>query len=428
MAPVLRAKHVAAVAIGNALEFYDFLTFSFFAIYIGPVFFPSDDPSLSLLPTLATFGVGFLTRPIGAIVIGSMGDRVGRRPAMLLSFTLMGIAILGMALTPSYEQIGVAAPVLLIIWRLMQGFALGGEVGPSTAFLIEAAPPHRRGFYVSLQYVSQQLAVVASGVIGTTLVNVLDRQQVEDWGWRAAMLLGVAIVPVGLIIRRSLPETLHHLAATEPSPARPSIRPFLPLIVLGLVMLAAGTIGTYVNNYMATYAQDTLHLPATIAFGVIIVQGVVAITFQLIAGSLSDRIGRKPVMLIPGTILLLSIIPAFLILHQWPSVATFYPAIAFLVALQALCATPVVVLLTEQLPARVRSGTIAIVYAFAIAIFGGSAQFAVKGLMVLTGSDLIPAYYWTVALACGLVAMALVRESAPSRIRPVARAEADLIA
>jgi MFS family permease len=419
---------VAAVAIGNALEFYDFLTFSFFAVYIGPVFFPSDDPSSSLLSTLATFGVGFLTRPIGAIVIGSMGDRVGRRPALLLSFTLMGIAILGMALTPSYEQIGIAAPILLILWRLMQGFALGGEVGPSTAFLIEAAPPHRRGFYVSLQYVSQQIAVVASGLIGTALVSLLTPQEVQDWGWRLAMLMGVAIVPVGLVIRRSLPETLHRAVTDGAGRGPPAARPYLVLIILGLVMLAAGTIGTYVNNYMATYAQDTLHLPATVAFGVIIVQGLTAITFQLIGGTLSDRIGRKPVMLIPGLVLLGSIIPVFLMLNRWPEVWTFYPGVAFLVALQALCATPVVVLITEQLPAQIRSGTIAIVYAFAIAIFGGSAQFAVKGLMVWTGSELIPAYYWSVALACGLVAMFLVRESAPRRrARPVAASHADLV-
>src|ERR1700691_5436047 len=153
--PYLPLRSVLAVGVGNALEFFDFLTFSFFAIPIGPCFFPQSQTSHGLLYSLATFGVGFLTRPLGGVVIGMYGDRVGRKPAMLLSLALMGASILGVALTPSYARIGIAAPILLVIFRLVQGFALGGEVGPSTAFLVEAAPPNRRGFYVSLQYMTQ---------------------------------------------------------------------------------------------------------------------------------------------------------------------------------------------------------------------------------------------------------------------------------
>jgi len=162
----LPLRKVVAVGVGNALEFYDFITFSFFAIQIGHCFFPESRTSHGLLYSLATFGVGFLTRPLGGVVIGMYGDRVGRKPAMLLSFALMGASILGLAFTPSYAQIGIAAPILLVIFRLVQGFALGGEVGPSTAFLIEAAPPNRRGLYVSLQYMTQDVAVVAAGVAG----------------------------------------------------------------------------------------------------------------------------------------------------------------------------------------------------------------------------------------------------------------------
>lgn len=404
----LHPKHVAAVAIGNALEFYDFLTFAFFAVYIGRTFFPSSDPSSTLLNTLATFGAGFLTRPLGAIVIGSMGDRIGRRPALLVSFGLMGAAIVGLALTPSYEAIGGAAPILVIFWRLVQGFALGGEVGPSTAFLIEAAPLHRRGFYVSLQSASQQVAVLASGLIGTALAVSLTEQQLQDWGWRCAMLLGAVIVPVGLIIRKNLPET--HARAAGP---RPPIAPYVRVIVLGLLMLAYSTIGTYVINYMATYALTTLHLPPTISFGVIIVQGVTAITFIIGAGALSDRVGRKPIMLVGGTVLLFSILPAFWLMTQWPNVYVFYSCVAALVALQGITAAPVIVLITEQLPAAIRSGVVAIVYAFAISIFGGSAQYVVALIQKLSGDPLAPAYYWTAALAVGLTAMSLIHESAP---------------
>lgn len=424
---MLRAKHVAAVAVGNALEFYDFLTFAFFAVYIGRTFFPSDDPTSSLLSTLATFGAGFLTRPIGAIVIGSMGDRLGRRPAMLISFALMGAAVVGLALTPSYESIGISAPVLVIFWRLLQGFALGGEVGPSTAFLVEAAAPARRGLYVSFQNASQQVAVLAAGLIGTGLAAAMTEQQLQDWGWRIAMLLGAAIVPIGLMIRRSLPETLHHGAPAEPEAApRPPIGPYIRLIVLGIFMLAAGTIGTYVINYMATYALTTLKLPPTISFGIIIVQGVAGIVFLVCSGLLSDRFGRKPVMLIAGAILLASILPVFWLVNTWPEVWVFYPAIAFLVAVQAICAAPVIVLLTEQLPARVRSGTVAIVYAVAISVFGGSTQFVVAWLLRLSGDPLVPAYYWTGALLVGLTAMALVRESAPRRLSRLTASSIDL--
>ena len=201
------ARHIAAVVVGNALEFYDFLTYAYFAVYIGRAFFPSNDASASLLASLGTFGVGFVTRPIGSLVIGRMGDRMGRKPAMVLSFSLMGVAITGLALTPSYSTIGFAAPVLVILFRMLQGFALGGEVGPTTAFLLEAAPPERRGFYTAFQYWTQNVSILISGLVGLELANTLSEQQLQDFGWRIAFLLGAAIVPVGLLMRRNLPET-----------------------------------------------------------------------------------------------------------------------------------------------------------------------------------------------------------------------------
>src|SRR5262245_11882285 len=170
-------RHVMAVFVGNGLEFYDFLTFSYFAVYISRTFYRPDNPSMALLATLPTFGPGFLTRPVGAIVIGRMGDRIGRKPAMFFSFTLMGIAIVGLALTPSFAMIGPAAPVIVLLFRLLQGFALGGEVGPTTAYMAEAAPPHRRGLYLSMQYATQDLAVLAAGVIGTLLAAYLSERQ-----------------------------------------------------------------------------------------------------------------------------------------------------------------------------------------------------------------------------------------------------------
>src|SRR5689334_15363603 len=264
-APRIPVRHVLAVFVGNGLEFYDFLTFSYFAVYISRTFYPGGNASAALLATLATFGAGFLTRPIGAIVIGGMGDRIGRKPAMIFSFTLMGIAIIGLTLTPSYAMIGPAAPVIVLLFRLVQGFALGGEVGPTTAYMAEAAPPNRRGLYLSMQYATQDGAVLAAGLVGTILASKLTAQQLQDWGWRAAMLLGASIVPFGLLMRRSLPETLERITREAPSPdAAPErigplgLGPFLPIVVLGLMMLTAGTIGSYTLSYMTTYALDTL--------------------------------------------------------------------------------------------------------------------------------------------------------------------------
>src|SRR5271170_642639 len=238
------ARHIVAVVVGNALEFYDFVTYAFFAVYIGRAFFPSTDPTASLLASLGTFGVGFVTRPIGGLVIGRMGDRLGRKPAMILSFSLMGVAITGLALTPPHSMIGVAAPVLVILFRMLQGFALGGEVGPTTAFLLEAAPPERRGFYTAFQYWTQNVSILFSGLVGLALANALSEQQLQDFGWRIAFLLGAAIVPVGLLMRRNLPETFHASGGAEGE--RIPLRPYLPLAVLGVMLLASATIGSYV--------------------------------------------------------------------------------------------------------------------------------------------------------------------------------------
>jgi MHS family citrate/tricarballylate:H+ symporter-like MFS transporter len=405
--PYLPLHKVAAVGVGNALEFYDFLTYSFFSIQIGHSFFPAEHFSNSLLSSLATFGIGFVTRPLGGIIIGRYGDRVGRKPAMLLSFTLMGIAITGLALTPSYAQIGMAAPILLVLFRLLQGFALGGEVGPSTAYLIEAAPPLRRGLYVALQYATQDVAVLAAGLIGFALSSLLTPDALDDWGWRVAFLIGVAIVPVGLMIRRNLPETLVEVdRQPEKVPRR--------LVVLGLALLMSGTVCAYIVDYMTTYAEDSLHLPVNLAFGATIVTGLCLVIFEPIAGIVSDRFGRRPVALISGVALLLVTIPLFVMVTELRSVAALYGAVAVISVLLAFFASPILVALAEGLPKSIRSGALAIIYAVSIAIFGGSAQFVVKWLSDVTGNPLAPGWYMTLALAIGLVALALLRETAPA--------------
>jgi MHS family citrate/tricarballylate:H+ symporter-like MFS transporter len=412
-------RHVIAVFIGNGLEFYDFLTFSYFAIYIGRTFFPSHDPAAGLLASLATFGIGFATRPVGAIIIGGMGDRVGRKPAMLLSFSLMGLAIVGLALTPSFARIGIAAPILVVLFRLLQGFALGGEVGPTTAFMAESAPPERRGLYLCMQYATQDVAILFAGIVGVILAKVLNDQQLQEWGWRAAMLLGAAIIPFGLYLRRDLPETLERPSATgaEQPRLRQEVRTHSVIIVLGLLMLAGTTIGSYSLGYMTTYALDTLHLSAAIAFGATIINGAFSIVSEVWSGWLADKYGRKPVMLIPGALLLLSIFPCFWIIDHFHNAWGLYGAETVMVFLAGVSTVPAIVTLTESLPPSIRSGVVATVYAFAISIFGGSTQFIIRWLIGYTGNPLAPAYYWTAAMLLALSAMALAPETAPAKIR-----------
>ena len=253
----LTGKQIAAVAAGNALEFYDFVTYSFFAVQIGRSLFPGD-ATQSLILSLATFGVGFVSRPLGGLIIGRMADRRGRKPAMILSFTLMGIGIVGLALTPSYAVAGVAASVLAVMFRLIQGFALGGEVGPNAAFLMEAAPPDRRGLYLSIHLATADAAVLVAGVVGLSLSSLMSAPMLDAWGWRIAFLVGASIVPFGLTLRRTLEETLPE-EAKAPAPAG-SLRPLLITAGAGMLILGAGTISNYTLAYLTTYAQDTLHM------------------------------------------------------------------------------------------------------------------------------------------------------------------------
>jgi MHS family citrate/tricarballylate:H+ symporter-like MFS transporter len=410
----LPLRKVVAVGIGNALEFYDFLTFSFFAIQIGHSFFPASQTSHGLAYSLATFGVGFLTRPLGGVVIGMYGDRVGRKPAMVLSFALMGASILGLALTPSYAQIGIAAPILLVIFRLVQGFALGGEVGPTTAYLIEAAPPHRRGLYVSLQLMTQDLAVLAAGLAGFVLTTWLTPAALDAWGWRIAFLTGATIVPIGLYMRRNLPDTLHDTDRSLTT-ARQRHVP-VRLIVLALMLMMAVMIYLYGLDYITTYAQDSLHMAPAAAFGATVMVGLCSVVADPVSGLLTDRIGRRPVMLGAVVILVLVIVPAYLLMTELKSVPMVFAAMGILAALQAFFATPALVAVTESLPKAVRSGALAIIYAVAVAVFGGSTQFAVKALIDLTGSALAPAWYMTGAVIVGGIAMWLMRETAPVKV------------
>jgi MFS family permease len=409
-APALSWRQAAAIAVGNGLEFYDFVTYAFFATQIGHTFFPSRTPGLSLLSSLATFGVGFLTRPLGAIVIGRLGDRAGRKPAMMLSLSLIGVAITGLSLTPSYASIGTLAPILVIGFRLLQGFALGGEVGPSTAFLLEAAPPSRRGLYASLQATSADSAALVAGVVGVILASTLDGAQLDAWGWRVAQLLGVCIIPFAFVLRRTLSETL---TASEPDHGGGSARGYLRVFFLGVMMLSAATTNNYVLEYMTTYASSTLGMPAAISFGATAAIGGSGLICDTLGGWLSDRFGRKRVMIIPWLAMIVAIYPSFWLLERLRTGTVLLAVSALLNGIQTLSSATIIVAITESLPKRVRSGAFALIYALAISVFGGSTQFLVAWIIHTTGNPLAPAWYMLGAVAVGLIAMLRLPETAP---------------
>lgn len=408
---MLTRPQLAAVLAGNALEFYDFLIFGTFALPIGAALFPGQLPTQQLFLTLATAGVGFLGRPLGGLVIGPLGDRIGRKPAMLFSFGLMGLSIVGLALTPSYATIGVAAPILAVIFRLLQGFALGGEVGPTTALLMEAAPAGKRGFYVALQFATQQAGGLAGGLLGVILSGLLTPADLSGWGWRVAMLVGALVVPFALILRRRLPETL------EPQAALQSRRPDARQVLLGLltiVMIAAVTISTYTLLYINIFATHTLGLSPTVGFGALVIGTSSGLVFNPVGGWLSDRFGRKPVMLGAYSLLCLVTVPCFMVMSHWRGPATLYPG-AILLGLLALGTPAIMCWLMESLPPQMRSGATGIIYAVAVSLFGGSAALVVAWLTELTGSPLAPAGYMSAALLLGVLSMLTVRETVTLR-------------
>lgn len=409
--PITRAQ-VFGVTLGNAVEFYDFLVFSFFAVQIGQCFFPASDPHSSLLLALATFGAGFMTRPIGAVVIGGLGDRLGRRPMMLLSFALIGLSTLGVAITPSYAAIGLAAPIVVLLCRLVQGFALGGEVGTSTAFLAEAAPAGRRGWYISLQFTGQGAATLLAGTLGVILAALMDDAALSSWGWRIAMAIGAATVPVGLALRRTLPETLH---AAEAVNHPPPFRGYATVAAFGFVAMLSATIGTYVLNYMTTFAKTTLGMPSGVALGATMAVGLGNVIGSALGGLLSDAHGRRPWMVWPMLALSLGTMPGFWLLVGHPTGVTLYAVSFGLRLLLSMAAASAFIAVTESLPMRVRSGAVSIVYALAISIFGGSTQFVVAWLTGVTGNPLSPAWYMLAATIVGLAAMAFARETAPAK-------------
>ena len=413
------ARAVIAVVIGNWLEFYDFVVFTFFALMISQAFFPPELMSgseeqkqfLSLLAALATFWAGFITRPIGALVIGAYADRAGRKAAMTLTIMLMALGTAIVALTPAYSVIGIWAPVLLVFGRLIQGFSCGGEVGPATSYLLETAPPNRRAALTAWQGTSQQFAGVAGTGLGLFLAASLSKEDLYDWGWRIPFLVGLLILPVGIYIRSVLPETMDKHEAHESSAAVLSalFSQHWWSIVLGILIIVGPTISTYVSGYMTTYVIRTLGLPADVGMLVTLVGYIAAIAGIPIGAWIADRIGVKVSILVPRIIFVLVVFQAFvLITAKGVSVETLLGVNIVLNFLLAMSYGGLYVLLTEAFPKAVRSSGLSIAYAVSVTVFGGSTQLVVTWLMQQLNDPLVPAWYQVGANVLSIIAVLLI--------------------
>ncbi|MEJ8856535.1 MFS transporter [Variovorax robiniae] len=400
---------VAATVAGNAMEFYDFTTYAFFAVYIGKTFFPASTPLMSLLLSVAVFGVGFVTRPIGGVLIGAFADRAGRKPAMLLTIALITIGTLGLALTPSYASIGMAAPIIVVLCRLVQGLALGGEVGPSTAFLIEIAPKGQRGLYGSWQLASQGLAALVAGTIGVALTLSLSQEQMLAWGWRVPFILGLLLIPIAIYLRRRMPETLEHgPVETTAGAKREGLGSYTKLILLGILVVMGGTVSTYVGNYMTTYAISTLKLSPVIGMTATVVFGLATFVFSLVGGWLADRYGRRWIMVIPRVALALLTYPAFMLLIEHTSFTNLLLVTTLLGGMTAISGAASLVIVPELLPNHLRALGMSIAYAVGVSLFGGTTQFIITWLIGATGNPAAPAWYVTgTSIVCVLAMLAL---------------------
>ncbi|PIT14437.1 MULTISPECIES: MFS transporter [Snodgrassella] len=405
------AKSIAAAVAGNALEFYDFIIYSFFAVYIGKSFFPSGDGYVSLLSALAVFGVGFFTRPLGGVLIGAYADKKGRRAAMMLTVALITLGTLGLAATPSYEKIGIAAPIIVVIARMIQGLALGGEVGPASAMLIESAPPNKRAFYASWQMASQGVAVMVAGLVGYVVSSNLTQEQLGTWGWRIPFLVSLALIPIALYIRRALPETLEEPTYHNDTEMLTIIfTRYRKEVILGIMVLMATAITAQVGNYMTTFAINTLKFNPKIAQVCTISGGLMMFLFSLLAGILADKYGRKSIMLWPRVALMLLIVPMFYLLVKTESVVILLLVTMMITLLTGMSGASSLVAIPEMMPIALRATGVSVVYAIGVTLFGGTAQFVFAWLINNFGV-LSMAYYVAGTSILSIIAILMMPET-----------------
>ncbi|WP_338493413.1 MFS transporter [Erwinia aphidicola] len=407
------ARTIFNVTSGNFLEMYDFMVFGYYATAIAKTFFPGDDPFASLMLTLMTFGAGFLMRPLGAIILGSYIDRHGRRKGLLLTLGLMAIGTLTIAVVPGYATLGMAAPVLILLGRLLQGFSAGVELGGVSVYLSEIAPKGKKGFYVSWQSGSQQIAVIFAALLGLLLNHLLAKEAVTDWGWRIPFVIGCLIVPFLFWIRRMLEETeafsqrKHHPSMGQ---IVRSVGRNWALVLAGMLMVVTTTVMFYmITAFTPTFGKTVLMMSDKESFFVTLCIGISNLFWLPVMGALSDRYGRRPLLLI---FTILMIITAWPVLH-WlvgsPSFAHLLEAELWLSFLYGSYNGAMVVYLAEVMPAEVRATGFSLAYSLATTLFGGFTPAVCSYLIHVTGDKAMPGVWLTFAAVCGLIGTLIIK-------------------
>ena len=431
--PLSRRQIVVAAAFGNFLEFFDFGVFATFAVIIGQLFFPSGDDATDLLKALATFGVGFFMRPVGGIVIGYYADRFGRKPAMIITLSLMTLGTLLIACAPTYLMaeswgMGVLGAVVLVSARLIQGFAAGGEVGASTSILVESAPSNRRGLYSSWQLATQGAATMFGGLLASLLFYLLSEAQMHSWGWRVPFIVGALLGPVGLILRLRIEDAVvtpdGKAQAVQPAQAEPAtqtlalLRQYSKTILIGVMLTIGSTITVYLSLYFySNLGAKFLKIPPHYTSMAIMLAGFLHMLFSPIAGYLSDLYGRKPLVLISRVLLTLLAVPSYWLLATWSTPMMLFLVVSVMVIVVTLGAAPAILIISEFFPRAIRALGFSIVYSVGVAIFGGFAQFFATQLIVLTGSLVSPAIYMVIGCIVSIIALHYIQDQYRSELK-----------
>ena len=399
---------VLRVTSGNFLEQFDFFLFGFYAADIGKTFFPAESEFASLMLTFAVFGAGFLMRPLGAIVLGAYIDTVGRRKGLIVTLALMASGTILIAAVPGYATIGLLAPALVLVGRLLQGFSAGAELGGVSVYLAEIATPGKKGFYVSWQSASQQVSIVVAAALGFAVRAYLTSDQIDAWGWRIPFFVGCLTVPVIFFLRRTLQETDEFKARTYHPKAPEMLRSMVAnwkVVIAGMMMVAMTTTSFYlITVYTPTFGKSVLHLTSRDALIVTFCVGISNFIWLPIGGALSDRIGRKPILVATTILTILTAYPMMSWLAAAPSFVRMLEVELVLSALYGLYNGAMVVALTEVMPVQVRVVGFSLAYSLATALFGGLTPLISTWLINETSDKAAPGYWLTFAAICGLAA------------------------
>jgi len=411
-----RIWSVVRVSSGNFLEMYDFMVFGYYASAIGAAFFPTGNKFLSLMLSLMTFGAGFLMRPLGAIVLGAYSDNHGRRAGLLLTLGLMSVGIFSIACTPRYATIGLLAPLLVLVGRLLQGFSAGMELGGVSVYLSEIATPGHKGFYVSWQSASQQVAVMFAALVGVMLSATVPAEAMTIWGWRVPLLLGCIIIPVLFLLRRSLQETDEFTARRRHPSISEILRSLLEdwrIVAIGMMLVTMTTVSFYmITAYTPTFGNSVLRLGSKESLLVTLCVGASNLFWLPVMGSLSDKVGRRPLLLIFTILMLVTAYPAMLWLVRAPSFARLLAAELWLSFIFGSYNGAMVVFLTEIMPAHVRTSGFSLAYSLATAVFGGFTPAICTYFIHMTGNRAVTGVWLSFAAACGLGAALLAKPQA----------------